>query len=767
MRVSNNNLFLVFLIAVISATFLLPVPADARKKRRKKRKRPAKVAKVEVPPQPELKTRDVSVGEDLGRSGDITLVGINGYNSISFGLPDHWKLEENPVLHLKLARSSQLLEDVSALTVWSDGRPVGTIQLDNDPSELKEVEIELPIDNKGGYHSVSFLAYHRSRLPCELSDHPGLWSRILASSFVRVKYREQIPELALSKWPYPFRDEKDPDPSRVVMLLPEKPSAEEIQTAGYLSSLLGHVADWRPMDIYLHQGPLETAPPGHVIAVVQGDRPSSALSSVRGALDRHPDAQVSNAAAAMSVGGGGKAGILALTSRIGDPSRAVLSVVGTDAQGLIELGRLLSSDEARQLPVGTVEYVNEVAAFDPIAKRDWADTVPTDTTFSLADLGFTDRMATGFRGGRVTIPLNMIPDDQPIPGAARLELFYSYSAQADTDHSRLDVSLNGAAAGSVALRDVNGRNRVKLLLELPVHEMGPESRLDIDFTLISKEEVRCLGDSKVEMWGTVHADSTVTLPRNRWTYSPDLGQLRFGGFPFGLRPDFGETTFVLGEEPSRTELQFYLWLAAELGRVSRGDRFAYNAVVGSVEQVRGTGNHVILVDSGQEGSLIQKLGLLDTMSFTPKGAPGVSLALANGGTVELGADPKVAYIEQVTLPWDPELTGIIAYAADATLFERVGRCLDRESLFDRLRGKVTRASSCVDLAAIPAAERQLLGERPLRAASYEPIRDNYWLLVAGIAIGVLMLLITRALLQALRRRKGSLLDELSEEEGTG
>ena len=762
MKRSTNNLLLVFLVAGIAATFLVPQLADARSKRRKKRRRPAKVAKVEKPPQAALKVRDISVGEDLGRGGDITLVGINGYGALNFGLPEHWALEGDPVLHLKLARSGQLLEDISAITVWSDGRPVGSVPLDNDPSELKEIEIALPIKKKSGYHSLVFLAYHRSRLPCELSDHPGLWSRVLASSFVRVKYREETPDLALSKWPYPFRDEKDPDASRVVMMVPEVPSAEEIQTAGYLASLLGHVAGWRPMDLHLHQGSLETAPPGHVVAVLAGDRPSSALSSVRTALGASADSQVSDAASAMALGGGGKAGVLTLTARPGQSASAMLSVVGTDGSGLVELGRLLSSDEARRLPVGVVEYVDKVAPAKPLAPRDWKDTVPPDTTFTLSDLGFTDRMATGYRGGRVSIPLNMIPDDQPIPGAARLELYYSYSAQADVDHSRLDVFLNGAAAGGTALQDINGRNRVKLLLELPVHEMGTESRLDIDFALVGKDESGCLGDSKTDMWGTVHADSTITLPRNRWSYSPDLGQLRFGGFPFGLRADFGDTAFVLAEEPSRTELQFYLWLAAELGRVSRGDRFAYEVVVGSVDQVRGTGQHVILVDAGQEGQLIQKLGLAESMSFAPKGAPGVSLALANGGMVDLGADPKVAYIEQVSLPWDPQLTGIIAYAADATLFERVGRCLDRDSLFDRLRGKVTRASSCVDLAAIPAAERQLLGERPLRSASYEPIRDNYWMLMAGIALGVLLLLVGRAVSQALARRRVPALDDAEE-----
>ena len=160
-----------------------------------------------------------------------------------------------------------------------------------------------------------------------------------------------------------------------------------------------------------------------------------------------------------------------------------------------------------------------------------------------------------------------------------------------------------------------------------------------------------------------------------------------------------------------------MWLAAEMGRAARGDRFAYDVMIGSVEGAKDTGKHVVLVDSGPDGDLIQRLGLLDAMSFTPKGPPGVSLALASGGMVAMGADPKIAYIEQVSLPWNPDLTGIVAYAADATLFERVGRCLDRESLFDRLRGKVTRVGSCADLAAIPASERRILGEKPVREAA--------------------------------------------------
>ncbi len=701
----------------------------------------------------EPRVRDLMFSTDLGRKGDITLVGIYGYNSVTFGLPKHWELLGDPVLHLKFARSSQLLAEVSSLTVWADGRPVATFELDGDPGKIDEEEIALPLSSDDGYHTITFLAYHRTELPCEHAEHPGMWSRVLDSSFIRVEYRELAPELALSEWPYPFRDDREPDPSRVVLVVPEELGADEAQAVGYISSLLGHAAGWRAMDLYLHQGSPSTAPAGHMIAIARADAPSQTVSQVRAALLASPDDELRGAGQALRDGRIGDSGLLAIGPRPDDPGRAMLAVVGANGKGLVELARLLSGEEARKLPVGLVEYIDQVAPYDPLEERRWKGTVPPETAFTLEELGLNDRMASGYRGGRVTIPLNLVPDDHPIAGGARLELIYSYAAQTDVEKSRLDVSVNGAAAGGVALRDVNGRNRVKLLLELPAHVMGPESRLDIDFSLIGKEEQRCLPDKGDPLWGTVHSDSRITLPRDRWSYVPDLGMLRFGAFPFGLRPDLGDTVFVLRDNPSRTELQFFVWLAAEMGRAARGDRFAYDVLMGSVEGAKDTGKHVVLVDSGPDGDLIQRLGLLESMSFTPKGPPGVSLALASGGMVALGADPKIAYIEQVDLPWNPDLTGIVAYAADATLFERVGRCLDRESLFDRLNGKVTRVGSCADIAAIPAEERRILGEKPVRESAYEPIRNNYWLLVAGIAIGIVFVLAVRGFWVSLGRRR--------------
>ena len=98
-----------------------------------------------------------------------------------------------------------------------------------------------------------------------------------------------------------------------------------------------------------------------------------------------------------------------------------MAVVGTNGKGIVELARLLSGEEARHLPVGRVEYIEEVQPYEPLEPRIWAESVPPETTFTLDAIGLEDRMATGYRGGRVTIPLNFVPDDHPIPGAARLE----------------------------------------------------------------------------------------------------------------------------------------------------------------------------------------------------------------------------------------------------------------------------------------------------------------------------------------------------------
>jgi hypothetical protein len=700
----------------------------------------------------DYRVRDLLFDEDLRHEGDVVLSGIWAFSSVTFGIPGYWELERNPELHVVVRRSAQLIEHISSITVKLNGTPIQTIPLEGPVDENQESVVVLPLDPTAGYHVIEFLGYHRSHLPCELTNHPGLWSRVLDDSFVRVRYRRVPAELNLADWPYPIRDDRDPDQNLVTFVLPPNPDAQDLQAAGYVASFLGHAVTWRPMDLRVWQGDLEDAPEGHLVVLARRDRKDAHLAQLRSQLSASPLQEHRSLAKVLGDGAVPDAGTLSVMHRPDDPVFATFGLVANDGESLVSLARLMSNTEGSKLPTGLVEYVEDVESDDRMEPRRWERTVPPEISFTLEELGMEDIMTSGARGGIARIPLNMVPDDHPVPGQGRVELVYSYTAQASQDQSRIDVLLNGAAAGGVALSDIDGRNRARLLLDLPVHEMGPASHLDVAFRLVGMEQDECLGEWFEPMWGTVHADSRITLPRDRWAQVADLSLLRFGGYPFGVYADLSDTLFVLRSDPAINELQVFLWVAAELGRVTRGDRFAYQVLMGTVDKDEHGDFHLVVVDSGPEASVLRQAGLLSSMSFSRENPGFVRVALAAGGAVALGADASVAYFESFAVPWAKERAALVIYAVESGLFERVGPCLDNTPLFERLAGKVTRVSSCADLAAVAADEVRYVGDRPIREAAYQPIRRHYWWLLLGLVVLLIGVLVVRTVWIAPRRR---------------
>ncbi len=738
----RNRLTTTVLALVALTTFLIAGPVSAQE--------------LEDAPevlQSDYRVRDLVFDEDLRHEGDVVLAGVWAFSSVTFGIPGYWDVQGDPELHVVIRRSAQLIEHISSITVKLNGTPIQTIPLDGDIDEDQEAVIALPLDPTAGYHVIEFLGYHRSHLPCELTNHPGLWSRVLDKSFIRVRYRPAIPDLNLADWPYPVRDDRDPDQNLVTFVLPPKPDQADLQAAGYIASFLGHSVTWRPMDLRVWRGPLDQAPEGHLVVLSRMDRKDEHQGQLRAQFAASGVDELQRLAKASSQGDFPQAGVVAVMPRPDQPTYATYSLLGRDAEGLMDLARLMSNQEGATLPTGLVEWVEEVEPDDRLEPRRWENTVPPEISFTLEELGLEDVMTSGARGGIARIPLNLVPDDHPVAGQGRVELVYSYTAQASQDQSRIDVLLNGVAAGGVALSDVDGRNRARLLLDLPVHDMGPASTLDVAFRLVGLEQDECLGEWFEPLWGTIHADTRIILPRDRWAQINDLSLLRFGGYPFGVYADMSDTLFVLRDDPGTNELQVFLWLAAELGRVTRGDRFAYEVTLGEVDKAKHQDRHLVVVDMGSEASVLRRAGLLSSMSFSRENPGFVRVALAGGGAVALGADPAVAYIESFAVPWAKDRAALVAYAVDAELFERVGPCLHYTPLFERLAGKVTRISSCEDLAAVAADEVKYVGERPVRDAAYEPIRRHYWWLLFGLVVLLIAVLVVRTVWLAPRRRE--------------
>jgi hypothetical protein len=656
---------------------------------------------------------DLRFAKEIDLAGDVSLTGIWSSRYLTFHIPDTWELEATPELYLDVMRSAQLIPEISAITVWVDDQPVDTFALDGEPGEIWQEHIKLPLVGRQTGHTLQFNAYHRSWMPCELADHPGLWSRLMADSFIRVQYREVAPERNLARWPYPFIDEADPPPHRVILALSPTPDDDELRALGFLASTLGQRAASRKLDLIVHQGALDQAPEGHIIALFDVGAPGALGTSLIALMGQTEDAELNTAAQRLSGGDLGGAGVLALVPRSDDPLHTVLVVAGSDGDGLVDLARMLSSEQGDDLPAGAAEFITAVRDAEPMEARRWSRTMPPESNFDLMDLGHGDLTAVGFRGGSVFIPINRVPDDIPLLDEASLDLVFSHSGQISPANSRLDVLLDGVAIGGVALDQLDGVTRQHLQLDLPAHDLGAATTLEVRFQLVGREQPFCLGETHDQLWGTVHADTKLEVPRAVMSRIHDLSLLRHGGYPFGIVPDLGDTIIVLPTPPTETDVQLFTWLTAELGRVARGNRFAYDVHTGAPLPEGGKGKDIVVIDTAPGAPLITSLELYDEMWFLLDGAEGVEVNLASKGAVSFAPDPQVAFIEQLQLPWQPGRSGLVIYAPDIELFERVGPCPARPPLFDQLGGRVTRIASCDDVVQVPETEDLVVGEDPL------------------------------------------------------
>ena len=117
-------------------------------------------------------------------------------------------------------------------------------------------------------------------------------------------------------------------------------------------------------------------------------------------------------------------------------------------------------------------------------------------------------MAMGYHGGTVSI-LHLVPDDHPVPGLHGSN--WSTATPRRLTSSRLDVFLNGAAVGGVALDEADGCNHVKLLLEPRCTRWA---RVPARRALhCSRGGAHLIGEDREHLWGTVHSDSRITMPR--------------------------------------------------------------------------------------------------------------------------------------------------------------------------------------------------------------------------------------------------------------
>jgi hypothetical protein len=692
-------------------------------------------------PPPGFGERELFIGKELRHEGAVDLRGIWAESSARFGLPDTWELWGDPVLHLDLEHSDQLLTHVSTLGVWADGQPSASFFVEQIVAAGGSIDAPVRLLDSDGYHSLQFAGYHRAQLPCEGDIGDELWTRLTERTSLSVFYREVPPQQDLTRWPYPFVDQRHPDPFEVTIVLPPQPSEAVLHAAGLLAATLRRAADWHRIVLRSHIGSLQSAPAGHAIVVAElgGDQANQLLTRMQAS----PDPEINKAVSALTAGSGEPgSGVLALLPRGGDPNHLALAVVGRDGPGLESLALLLADERASDLLRGSAEYIEALTPSEPMEPRVWRGAIPPTMGFTLMEMGYGDLMATGFRGGKVTIPIHHVPDEKFDPGRGRLSLSYSYSAQVDPGASKLWVYLDKDPLVAVDLEDLDGRHRQSIEVDIPVQRIGPDSVLDVVFDLRGYEDHSCLGAAHSFLWGTVHADSRIRLPRETWRRLNDLGLLRFGAYPLGIRADLSETTFILPEAPSDRLIEAYVLIAAELGRLSRGDRLGFGLRLGAEATDGRATLDAVVIDEGPEVALLEQLDLaqLDIDDEYRVGA--IATAHAQVAASSERIDDGSLLLGLQAAPWNGGRSVLVARlegSAPTTVFD----CGDALGPAGYLHGRSARLSDCGPVEVLSGRREAYSGKLPIKAGVHRMIRKYYWSLVAIAVLLVAIMLLIR------------------------
>ena len=184
---------------------------------------------------------------------DILMRGPYATTSLRFGLPVNWAFQE--AAHLQLIITSSLVTDAASPVV--DGQAIGaSLNVNFNKKPIAAIplaagtnivyEIPIPPDAllptlTDGRHTLELI------LNADTDCDPNLLHQtsvaISSASEFTLPYTEQTPVIDLKQLPRPIFQRDSVYPVEAVLVVPDKPSAEEVQAALITAASLGRMSD--------------------------------------------------------------------------------------------------------------------------------------------------------------------------------------------------------------------------------------------------------------------------------------------------------------------------------------------------------------------------------------------------------------------------------------------------------------------------------------------------------------------------------------------
>lgn len=646
----------------------------------------------------------------LGKADRVLRGPYDSYNFI-FSVPASWKLSSGAQLELHMNASF-----TGQANAGDGGSPAfgGTLMVSFNNVSLAVLNINqlgeqiatLPIPDaalqsarKDGRHELDIRL--DSGIDCKVDQNFNLV--VSASSNFTLPHTQVAPVLDLTSFPSPFSlDSAWPD--QAVIVVPDQPSAEELQSALTISAGLGNLVSKSLTLTLAKESQLteEQKSTSHIVLVGK----AASLSSLASYQLASPVA-----ASGFAASQDDQDGVIQLLASPWNASKVVLVASGGSDAGVVKAAQAIST--------GLIRPSNQpnVAVVSNVSERQYPDVVPVDQT--LDSLGYTKAMTqrVSYPGEASDLYEFIVPPGQEPVGDAYFQLVFGHSALLDFSRSGLVVLLNDQPIGSFQFTADSARQKNTVSFNIPSIDLQPgRNILEVRADLFPFDN--CTRPQLDSLWFSVWRESSLHLPLQPIsTGSTTLFDLDFYPAPFVLHATLGDTAFVVAKDDV-VGWNAAVKIAARLGDQLNGKIITVKTFYADAipEQARQS-YHLLVVGKPSQIPLYSELqdalpSPVDLATNTPKQLGYV--------TYRLSDQSSVGYLEMLRSPWSANRVVLAVFGNSDQGLNRAVDALTLSDLRTQLSGDYVEVTD----SQLIALDTRILSEQMVNTAGSGQSQDS-------------------------------------------
>jgi hypothetical protein len=317
-------------------------------------------------------------------------------------------------------------------------------------------------------------------------------------------------------------------------------------------------------------------------------------------------------------------------------SKKLLLIISNNGENLIKACRLLSSkDLLTQIDSNSITVDSSMKVYDIIA--------PSSDTFSFLDMGYDNSNLEGLFKQEATYNVS-IPNNKLIKDTSKICIKMRYSQNLDFNRSLMTVYINDIPVGSKKLTAENANNDVfEFNLPKEVRSLS-NYNINVSFDLEVKD-VTCRFREDTSPWAFISNKSTIYLPSEG---SKDYTLENYPN-PFVSNGSFNNTTVVLPEKPTTTELNYLANILAFQGHSLKLNTGKLNVVKSNEFNSEDYNDNLIVFGTPSSNKLIKDLNKNMNIKFNDA----FTAFLSNDKMTLLdGYAEKLASLQMITSPYN-------------------------------------------------------------------------------------------------------------------